>query len=105
MSINDPTADARSNGSPIPPPVADLNGKVEPISQAQLHELMHALQAVRVGDFTVRMAADHTGILGKIADTFNEMIAANQRMAGQLERVGQVVGRERARPASACASG
>ena len=32
--------------------------------------------------------------MGKVADTFNEIVAANQRMAEQLERVGQVVGRE-----------
>ena len=55
---------------------------------------MHALQAMRVGDFSVRMAGDRVGIIGKIADTFNEIVATNQRMAGQLERVGQVVGRE-----------
>src|SRR5205085_1167088 len=40
------------------------------------------------------MTGDHLGIEGKIADTFNEIVAANQRMAQQLERVGQVVGRE-----------
>jgi HAMP domain-containing protein/CheY-like chemotaxis protein/signal transduction histidine kinase len=57
-------------------------------------QLLHALQAVRVGDFSVRMAGDQVGIVGKIADTFNEIVAANQRMAEQLERVGQVVGRE-----------
>ena len=55
---------------------------------------MHALQAMRSGDFSVRMTGDHLGIEGKIADTFNEIVAANQRMAQQLERVGQVVGRE-----------
>jgi HAMP domain-containing protein/CheY-like chemotaxis protein/signal transduction histidine kinase len=60
----------------------------------ELHDLLQALQAVRVGDFSVRMAGDQVGILGKIADTFNEIVAANQRMAKQLERVGQVVGRE-----------
>ncbi len=38
--------------------------------------------------------ATSIGIAGKIADTFNEIVAANQRMAQQLERVGQVVGRE-----------
>ena len=32
--------------------------------------------------------------MGKVADTFNEIVAANQRMAKQLERVGQGVGRE-----------
>jgi HAMP domain-containing protein/CheY-like chemotaxis protein/signal transduction histidine kinase len=56
--------------------------------------LLQALQAMRSGDFSVRMTGDHLGIEGKIADTFNEIVAANQRMAQQLERVGQVVGRE-----------
>ena len=32
--------------------------------------------------------------MGKVADTFNDIVAANQRMARQLERVGQVVGRD-----------
>src|SRR5690242_16411683 len=65
------------------------NGQPEP-----LEDLLHALQAMRSGDFSVRMTGDHLGIEGKIADTFNEIVAANQRMAQQLERVGQVVGRE-----------
>src|SRR3954451_590447 len=58
------------------------------------HELLTALQAMRVGDFSVRMSGDHLGLEGKIADTFNEIVAANQRMAQQLERVGQRVGKE-----------
>ena len=49
---------------------------------------------LRLGDFSVRLPADQEGISGKIADTFNEIVAANQRMAEQLEYVGQVVGRE-----------
>ena len=65
------------------------NGKTDP-----MQDLLHALQAMRAGDFSVRMTGDHLGIEGKIADTFNEIVAANQRMAQQLERVGQVVGRE-----------
>src|SRR3954471_22741014 len=65
------------------------NGKSDP-SQ----ELLQALQAMRSGDFSVRMTGNHLGVEGKIADTFNEIVAANQRMAQQLERVGQVVGRE-----------
>src|SRR3977135_1335259 len=68
---------------------ADPNGKPD-----SLEDLLHALQAMRSGDFSVRMTGDHLGIEGKIADTFNEIVAANQRMAQQLERVGQVVGRE-----------
>src|SRR5437773_153809 len=65
------------------------NGNPDP-----LQDLLHALQAMRSGDFSVRMTGDHLGIEGKIADTFNEIVAANQRMAQQLERVGRVVGRE-----------
>ncbi|HTZ01548.1 MAG TPA: HAMP domain-containing protein, partial [Xanthobacteraceae bacterium] len=49
---------------------------------------------MKVGDFSARMAGDRVGIIGKIADTFNDIVATNQRMAKQLERVGQVVGRE-----------
>ena len=45
-------------------------------------------------DFSVRMPGNQVGLLGKIADTFNEIVAANERMAQQLERVGHVVGRE-----------
>ncbi|MCC7346843.1 MAG: methyl-accepting chemotaxis protein, partial [Variibacter sp.] len=60
----------------------------------ELGHLLGALQAVRVGDFSVRLRGDQTGIAGKIADTFNAIVAANQRMAQQLEEVGHVVGRE-----------
>ena len=80
--LGDPLpADALSNG---------LNGG----SDSALRELLHALQAVRVGDFSVRMAGDGVGLNGKISDAFNEIVAANQRMAQELERVGQAVGRE-----------
>ncbi len=59
-----------------------------------LHELLHALQAMRIGNFSVRLPTDRTGLEGKIADTFNDIVAANERMARELEHVGQVVGRE-----------
>ncbi|KRR04675.1 diguanylate cyclase [Bradyrhizobium jicamae] len=77
---------ARRVAKPKPP---NTNGATDP-----LQDFLHALQAMRAGDFSVRMTGDHIGIEGKIADTFNEIVAANQRMAQQLERVGQVVGRE-----------
>ena len=60
---------------------------------------------MRTGDFSVRLPSDRTGLEGKIADTFNEIVAANERMAQELEHVGQVVGREgktRTRVRSAC---
>src|SRR5215470_13071001 len=60
----------------------------------ELYDLLNALQSMRVGDFSVRLASGQIGLLGKVADTFNEIVAANERMAQQLERVGQVVVRE-----------
>jgi len=96
QSAEDVIGPAPANGSALPADQAsdqDVNGNAE-IDAAGLTELIHALQTMRVGDFSVRMAGDRVGLLGKIADTFNEIVATNQRMAGQLERVGQVVGRE-----------
>jgi HAMP domain-containing protein/CheY-like chemotaxis protein/signal transduction histidine kinase len=78
-------------------PSGNRRGKGRPNGNGQRapqQELLHALQAMRSGDFSVRMTGDHLGVEGKIADTFNEIVAANQRMAQQLERVGQAVGRE-----------
>src|SRR3989440_415406 len=74
----------------IPPGKPTANGK----DSLDLNPLLYALQAMRVGDFSVRMAGNQLGIEGKIADTFNEIVAANERMAKQLEQVGQVVGRD-----------
>src|SRR5437868_8630514 len=80
----------------IPPAVApDQNGReASGGTDLATYDFLRALQAMRVGDFSVRMAGDQVGLTGKIADAFNEIVAANQRMAQQLERVGQVVGKE-----------
>src|SRR5688572_3208726 len=56
--------------------------------------LLQALQAMRDGDFDVRMPSDWTGVSGKIADTFNEIVAANAHLAKELDRVGQSVGKK-----------
>ena len=42
-------------------------------------KLLNALTAFRKGDFSVRLPIDWTGIDGKIADAFNEVIELNQR--------------------------
>jgi HAMP domain-containing protein/CheY-like chemotaxis protein/signal transduction histidine kinase len=75
-------------------PTLDSNRDTNGTAPFDLNNLLSALQAMKVGDFTVRMAGNQVGIEGKIADTFNEIVAANERMAKQVEQVGQVVGRE-----------
>jgi len=66
-----------------------LTPKDEDGGNVQQRELLHALRAMRAGDFTVRLPADLLGLPGKIAETFNDIVEANQRMAEQLEDVGQ----------------
>jgi HAMP domain-containing protein/CheY-like chemotaxis protein/signal transduction histidine kinase len=56
--------------------------------------LLSALRKMRDGDFSVRLPNSWIGLEGKVADTFNEIVAANQQMAGELKRIGQVVGKE-----------
>src|SRR5262249_57230808 len=95
MEAADAPAADKANGPAPPPSAEESNGAaVNGDGRAELHELLHALQAVRVGDFSVRLPGDRVGIVGKIADTFNEIVAANQRMAQQLDDVGEVVGRQ-----------
>ena len=89
------TIESAAAGSTSPAVVSGLSDakSIDPASSV-LSELLAALQGMRGGDFSIRMSGDSVGIEGKIADTFNDIIAANQRMAKQLERVGEVVGRE-----------
>ncbi|HTS13669.1 MAG TPA: HAMP domain-containing protein [Candidatus Limnocylindrales bacterium] len=59
-----------------------------------LSAILAALQTMRDGDFSVRLPGSWTGLPGKVADTFNEIVAANEKMALELKRVGQAVGKE-----------
>jgi HAMP domain-containing protein/CheY-like chemotaxis protein/signal transduction histidine kinase len=56
--------------------------------------ILASLQTMRDGDFTVRLPGTWVGLAGKVADTFNEIVAANQHMAQELKRVGHVVGKQ-----------
>ena len=62
--------------------------------RSYLSKLLGTLQSIRSGDFSIRMPGDSEGLEGKISDTLNEIVAANQQMTQQLGLVGQVVGRE-----------
>src|SRR5260221_218290 len=59
-----------------------------------LRVILAGLQTVRDGDFSVRLPGSWTGLPGKVAETFNSIVASNQQMAQELRRVGQVVGKE-----------
>src|SRR5258706_612231 len=84
-------------------PHADRTEDLEPLGELERNQLLLALQAVREGDFSVRLPCDWTGVDGKIADTFNDVVEANARMERELRRIGELVGkRGRTRRRCAC---
>jgi HAMP domain-containing protein/CheY-like chemotaxis protein/signal transduction histidine kinase len=64
------------------------------LASPDLSVILAGLQKMRDGDFSVRLPGSWTGLAGKVADTFNDIVAANQQMSQELKRVGQVVGKE-----------
>ncbi len=56
--------------------------------------ILQSLQTMKNGDFSIRLPVSWTGLPGKIADHFNEIVTANEQMARELKRVGQAVGKE-----------
>ena len=66
----------------------------EPSSAETMAMILQSLQTMKDGDFSVRLPVAWTGLAGKIADNFNEIVAANEQMACELKRVGQAVGKE-----------
>src|SRR5580765_279076 len=100
FSWNDPASRAGSNHfggtmKRVPLPGGTAVADPTPIVAAlDKRQLLRALQHVRGGDFTVQLPGDWTGIDGEIAETFNEIIAANRKIAVELQRIGQAVGRE-----------
>ncbi len=85
----------------LPPTMAKNNGgksnngkPKDPDGSLDLTVILTSLQSMRDGDFAVRLPGTWVGLAGKVADTFNEIVAANQHMAQELKRVGHVVGKQ-----------
>src|ERR1700680_1568613 len=85
-------ASVNSDAAPSPGNNGHSSAVVEPVS-ADLSVILASLQTMRAGDFSVRLPGSWTGLAGKIADTFNDIVAVNQQMAHELKRVGQGVGK------------
>src|SRR6266540_2074121 len=76
--------------------------QVEEIDSAAL---LGALQALKKGDFSVRLALNWIRMAGKVADTVNDLAEMNERMASELERLSRVVGKQGQITQRAAASG
>jgi HAMP domain-containing protein/CheY-like chemotaxis protein/signal transduction histidine kinase len=88
-----------SNESAVAHPTAKTGGNgagnaAAEISANELNLVLSSLLTMRDGDFSVRLPGTWTGLPGKLADTFNEIVGSNQQIAHELKRIGQVVGKE-----------
>src|SRR5207248_6935998 len=70
--------------------------KTEPFVADTLdkRELLKILTAFKRGNFSVRMPVEQAGLAGKIADTLNDVLELNEKMARELARVSNSVGKE-----------
>jgi len=66
---------------------------VAPTDTLDQKRLLKVLSDYRRGDFSPRMPSDRTGIAGKICDALNEAIERNEKLARELERLSNVVGK------------
>jgi len=87
-------ATARSKNSPYVVLSSSRKGNGHDDAPDLLPQLLSALMAYKDGDFSVRLPSDWTGVAGKIADGFNDVVAFNQRLTSETARVSRVVGKE-----------
>src|SRR6202035_224606 len=92
-SLRSPSPPSGRNGSSRRVRKVDKEAPSPPASFDK-RRLLAVLSSFRRGDFTARLPETWTGVEGKIADTFNEVVDINQRMAAELERLSRVVGKE-----------
>jgi len=78
----------------MPPTHSSSVAVLEPPEHEYLAIVLRSLETMKNGDFSVRLPVAWTGLPGKIADNFNEIVIANEQMASELRRVGQAVGKE-----------
>src|SRR5215467_992750 len=72
-------------------PMADMQFMQETLDRKGL---LGALRAFRKGDFSVRLPMDLSGIDGEIAQAFNDVVEANEKMAEEFARIRDDVGRK-----------
>jgi HAMP domain-containing protein/CheY-like chemotaxis protein len=97
MKRNSSSAATASSSSAAGTGPAVKNGNGTAVAEPpapDLSVILASLQRMQEGDFSVRLPGSWTGLEGKIADTFNNIVAANEQMARELKRVGQAVGKE-----------
>ncbi|HEX4327042.1 MAG TPA: HAMP domain-containing protein, partial [Burkholderiales bacterium] len=73
-----------------------INGLAEraELADANTRGILTALNSLKKGNAQASLPDDWTGLFGKVADTFNQVVEQNVRMADELARLSRVVGKE-----------
>src|SRR5258706_7369536 len=78
--------------------VPEKNAKAEAadaiFTPQEARTLLAALMALKQGDSSIRLPVEWTGMQGKLAETYNDVVELNERMAEELQRLRQKVGKE-----------
>jgi HAMP domain-containing protein/CheY-like chemotaxis protein/signal transduction histidine kinase len=86
-------ATPRANGNTNASGGRNANG-VDAAEDLFKRQLLATLIALKSGDFSTRMPGDLTGLDGKIADAFNEVVGRVERFGNSLGRLRNEVGRK-----------
>ena len=71
-----------------------MDTNIDIADQLDAKVLLATLQAFKKGDLSARMPAHWTGLAGKIADTLNDIIDANEQAVAEMAAVSRIVGRD-----------
>ncbi len=93
MSDNKSAASSQALSSPPRPDVHAGNGGDAGVD-AQMGQMLTVLVDYKNGRFDRRLPATWTGVMGKMADTMNDILTMSERRADEIDRVCHVVGKE-----------
>ena len=76
--------------------VASINAILDEVEVVSEHTrtVLGALTDLKKGSPAAQLPQDWTGVFGKVADAFNDVVAENLRMSHELARLSKVVGKE-----------
>ena len=64
------------------------------VAENEFRVLLSALTSLKKGESAVRLPVEWTGVHGKVAEVFNDVVELNERMAEELARLRQSVGKQ-----------
>jgi CheY-like chemotaxis protein len=68
--------------------------RTDAITQSDLNALLAGLRDLRSGDFAVRLPRSRHPLMADIVSAFNDVASRNERMARELGRISDIVGRK-----------